>query len=107
MAEAACDVVQQVVVEGLDEAQVIVGHRDASFGLDVGHGVGALHTDGTEGDERHVATVVQAASAAYGHGLEGAAPVGQTAAAAGVADDEGPLAGQLCGVHQAAQFALV
>ena len=80
---------------------------DLALRLDAGNGFCRQIADGADGHHSHLPTRFQPTSFTYGQRLHGAAPIYQHPTATGVADDEGPLIGQLGRVHQVAQLVLI
>ena len=99
--------VEHLLVQRLEEAQVVVGDRQSLLFFGSRDGVCSYVADGTQCDDGYVRAILQAASFAHGYLFQRAAPVEQYASSTRIADDERTLVGQLGGVHQAAQFMLV
>ena len=99
--------VQHLFVEGLEEAQVIVCYTQPCLLLKTGNGSGGHVSYGTQGEDGHLHTLLQAATFAHLYLFERTLPIYQHTTATWIADGKGTLVGQLGGVHHAAQFVLV
>lgn len=104
-AEAAAEVVEQLLVERFDEKQVDHFCRDAFCG-GLFCGLQGILQGGAHGDHGDVGTPAADVALADGQGAGRLVPVGADAAPARIADDErtGGLQGR---VHQVAQFGFV
>ena len=100
-------------VERLGKAQVDVGDAQVrAFCGESSDGIGCHIANRTEREEGHItlpisASIFEQTSAPHFDGLQRAAPVDPSAAAARVADEERSFGLLLCGEHEAAQFVLV
>ena len=107
-AEVSRNVIEQPCVERLDEAHVVVSHRRrAALRLQTVYRLGGVVSYRTVAEYGKVGALAYEPSGAHLYLLEGALPVGEQSSAARIAYDERPLSGQLRGVHQPLQLALV
>ena len=97
---------EDVLVQRLEEPHVVVGYGGFSI-LNALDGLRHVVAYGPDAQHGYVGAVVEPSSGSHLDGLQGAAPVFEHAAAAGVAYDEWSLAVHLCGVHQPSQLVLV
>ena len=104
-AEPPAHLVQQLLVERLHEAHVVVSHRRRV--MQRVDGFLHLHANRPHREHGHPAAVAQLAPLAHGHFLQRAAPVAQRPAAARIANDHRALAGQLGRIHQLPELMLV
>ena len=106
MLELTAHLVEYLFVDRLEETHIVMGGADA-LGCHAFHGFGSEVAYGADAEYGDVVTIVQLASLAYGQLFEGAVPVDQFAASAGIAYGEGTLVGELGRIHQVAQLMLI
>ena len=105
--EAAAHLVENLFVERFQEAHVVDGSLYLVVHGTFDSGLQGIVADGAQGKDGHIAALTEFAPGAYGNLLQRTTPVDQRATATGIADDEGPLAVELSGVHHPSQLVLV